>query len=173
MFRPLFDRPSAGLPPIGVALRPIDPEGDLRSLHALDARAFAADPGYTPESVVHFGELSLFAHDSAPALGCVALVGGTPVGFICSCRWEEESVGYVDVLAVDPSNQRRGIATAMLRYVFAAYASTGLAEAQLSVASDNPRALALYESVGMTERFRYEIYERPLDAVAGTPAGGR
>lgn len=34
---------------------------------------------------------------------------------------------------------------------------------ELGVASDNPRALSLYESRGMTPRFRVDTYERPVD----------
>jgi ribosomal protein S18 acetylase RimI-like enzyme len=30
------------------------------------------------------------------------------------------------------------------------------------VASDNPRAVALYERVGMHVAFRYDAYERPI-----------
>jgi hypothetical protein len=42
------------------------------------------------------------------------------------------------------------------------FASAGLREAQLGVASDNPRALRLYERVGMSARFRVDTYQRPV-----------
>jgi len=39
-------------------------------------------------------------------------------------------------------------------------AAAGLREAQLGVASDNPRALGLSERCGMTARFSADTYER-------------
>ena len=51
----------------------------------------------------------------------------------------------------------------MLRSAFAAFAEAGLREARLGVASYNPRALHVYERLGMKERFRFDIYERPAN----------
>ena len=39
--------------------------------------------------------------------------------------------------------------------------TAGLREVRLGVASYNPRALHVYERLGMTERFRFDVYERP------------
>jgi ribosomal protein S18 acetylase RimI-like enzyme len=150
-------------PPPGVEIRELDTEGDAAGVHQLDAVAFAQSPDYAPESLPEFREEHLGGHDHDPGLSCVALRHGRLAGFILSRRWEDESVGYVDILAVHPDHQRRGIASAMLRWAFAAYAGAGLGAAQLTVASDNPRALALYERVGMSPRFRLDIYERPID----------
>ena len=69
-------------------------------------------------------------------------------------------MGFVDVLAVHPDHQRRGLGSTLLRNSFAGFAAAGLKEAQLGVASDNPRALALYERVGMHARFQTDVYER-------------
>lgn len=41
--------------------------------------------------------------------------------------------------------------------------TAGLREVRLGVASYNPRALHVYERLGMTERFRFDVYERPAD----------
>jgi hypothetical protein len=61
-----------------------------------------------------------------------------------------------------------------LRSAFAAFAAAGLGEAQLGVASDNPRAMTLYEQVGMTIRFCIDTYERPAQlATAPHPGPGR
>jgi ribosomal protein S18 acetylase RimI-like enzyme len=49
----------------------------------------------------------------------------------------------------------------MLQSAFAAFAEAGLREVRLGVASYNPGALRLYERLGMTERFRFDVYERP------------
>ncbi len=96
----------------------------------------------------------------------LATRGGGPVGFLLARRWSNEGVGYVDLLGVDPAHRARGLATALLLTAFSRFAADGLREAQLGVASDNPRALRLYERCGMSPRFRMDTYQRP---VAGRP----
>lgn len=54
---------------------------------------------------------------------------------------------------VDPDHRGRGLGRALLTRAFAGFAAAGLGIAELGVASDNPRALALYRDVGMTARF--------------------
>ncbi len=83
-----------------------------------------------------------------------------PAGFLLSHRWPHEDAGYVGLLAVGPEHRHRGLGRAMLTTAFAGYAAAGLGAAELGVASDNPRALALYEQVGMAPRFQIDSYER-------------
>lgn len=151
------DTPSAPF-----ALRALDVERDAVALHELDAASFSANADYRPESLTAFREEHLEAHDLVPELSLVAEDGGQVVGFMLANRWVDEAAGYVDVLAVHPDHQRRGLGSAMLLTAFALFAAAGLREAQLGVASDNPRALRLYERVGMVQRFQADIYERPV-----------
>ncbi len=151
-----------GHPPPGISFRQIDRDGDARALHALDAASFAANPDYQPESFAAFRQEHLQAHDLDPALSYVAERGTEIVGFVLTRRWDHEQAGYVDLLAVGPQHQRHGLGTALLRAAFASFATAGLQEAQLGVASDNARALGLYERVGMRPRFRIDTYERPV-----------
>ena len=51
----------------------------------------------------------------------------------------------------------------MLWSAFAAFAEAGLSEVRLGVASYNPRALHVYQRMGMTARFRFDVYERPVE----------
>jgi mycothiol synthase len=152
---------SPGAPPAGVRLRALDVDRDAIAVHALDAASFGGLPDYQPESFDQFSEEHLHAHDLDPRLSPVALAGGDIVGFVLSRRWRER-IGFVDILAVHPDQQHRGIGNALLLAAFAAFADAGLREAQLGVASDNPRALRLYKRAGMTPRFRFDTYERPI-----------
>lgn len=161
MVRPLADRPAGPSLP-GFDLRAVHPEQDAVALHAVHEVSFAANPDYRPEPIAAFVEEHLQAHDLDPALSIVAERAGEVAGFILARRWAEEAVGFVDILAVHPDHQRQGLATGLLRAAFARFAAAGLREAQLGVASDNPRALRLYERAGMSQRFKADTYQRPI-----------
>jgi mycothiol synthase len=148
--------------PAALRLRSLDVERDATTLHALDAASFVAAADYHPESLEAFREGHLGAHDLDPEMSRVAEIGGQTVGFLLARRWTEAPVGFVDILAVHPDHQRIGIGTKLLAEAFRRFRAAGLREAQLGVASSNPRALELYERLGMTPRFRYDTYERPV-----------
>jgi len=148
--------------PAGFALRAVDAERDAGALHAVDAASFASRPDYVPESLDEFRGEHLGAHDFEPDLSRVAEYDGRIAGFLLARRWADEGVGYVDILAVAPAYQRRGLGTALLRNAFAVFAAAGLREAQLGVDSDNPGALHVYERAGMRVRFRTDVYERSV-----------
>jgi mycothiol synthase len=144
------------------ALRPLDVERDAVTLHELSASSFAANADYWPESLTAFREEHLECHDLAPELSLVAEDDHRVLGFLLARRWQDEAVGYVDLLAVAPDHQRQGLGTTMLLTAFGLFADAGLRSAQLGVASDNPRALRLYERVGMSPRFRGDTYGRAV-----------
>jgi mycothiol synthase len=160
--RQLDEIAQVGGPRAGIGLRPLDVDGDAVAVHALDAISFAAAPDYQPMSFEAFCEEHLGVHDLDPELSCVAELGEDTVGFLLARRWKHEAVGYVDILAVHPDQQHRGLGTVLLRHAFVRFATAGLQRAQLGVASDNPRALRLYERVGMKPRFQFDTYERPI-----------
>lgn len=143
-----------------VAVRRLDIAADAARLHELDAESFASVPDYEPESLETFRREHLHAPDIDPSLSFVAERGGAAAGFLLARRWDEPAVGFVDLLAVHPDHQRRGVGRALLERAFAAFTAAGLTEAQLSVAGDNPPALALYAQVGLAPRFRFATYER-------------
>ncbi|HXD66914.1 MAG TPA: GNAT family N-acetyltransferase [Solirubrobacteraceae bacterium] len=162
MARPLDRGVAAVGPPAGVALRELDPDGDAGALHALDAESFGSSPDYVPESFEMFVQEHVRGHDAAPELSLVAEEAGEIVGFLLARRWAHEGSGYIDLLAVAPGRQRRGIGTALLTHGFAGFAAAGLLQAQLGVASDNPRGLRVYEAAGMGPQFQFDVFERPL-----------
>lgn len=160
MVRDLDGRESPPTPPDGVRLRPLDVEADGAEVHALDDRSFSANADYTPSSLEQFAEEHLEKHDLASALSVIAEVDDAIAGFLLTRVWREQAAGFVDILAVHPDHQGRGIGSTLLRQAFASYGADGLTEAQLGVASDTPRAFELYERVGMRQKFRFDVYER-------------
>jgi mycothiol synthase len=160
MVRALDDMPPAETPPAGFQLRPVDPVRDARALHELDDASFAAAPDYVPISLEDFRAEILGTHDFDPSLSRVVVQGAQIAGSLLARHRREERVGYVDALAIHPAHQGRGLGTMLLLSAFAAFARAGLREAQLAVASDNARALRLYERAGMTSRHRFDVYER-------------
>ena len=161
--RPLEGIGAPAPPPAGLHLRSVEVERDAPSLHALDAASFAGAPDYSPESLELFREEHLEAHDFDAGLSVVAEREGRIVACLLARRRDEEGVGFVAILAVDPEHQRRGIGTALLQSAFAGFAVAGLREAMLMVASDNPQALRVYERVGMIVQLQFDIYERPSE----------
>ena len=49
---------------------------------------------------------------------------------------------------------------ALLLSAFDSFARSGLSEARLDVATDNPRAMRLYDRVGMTPSHEAAVFER-------------
>jgi hypothetical protein len=127
-------------------------DADATALHELDALSFSTNADYEPETFAQFQAEHLGAHDLDAALSRVAEGEAGIIGFLLARCWREESVRFIDVLA--------------------AFAAAGLREGQLGVASDNPRALGLYERAGMTPAFRVDAYARPVD-VTSRPARGQ
>jgi mycothiol synthase len=161
---------AAGRVPVGLRVRSVDVERDAARLHEVDAASFSGRPGYVAESLREFREEHLEAHDFDAGLSRVVETGdGRIVGFLLARRELPEAIGYVDLLAVDPDHQGRGIGTMLLAEAFAGFAAAGMREAQLGVDSDNPQALTVYERAGMEVRFRYDVYEPPAHA----PSRGR
>jgi len=152
----------APAPPAGVSIAPIQPAVDLRALSAAAETAFAGSADYEPETFGALLEEHLTAHDFDPSLSRVAWRMTNVVGFALCSRWTEQAAGYVGLLGVDPSERGQGLGSTLLVSVFAAFAAAGLREAYLEVASDNPRALGLYEGVGMTERHRMNALEKSI-----------
>jgi mycothiol synthase len=149
-------------PVSGVTVAPIDPEVDARALYEAHEAAFATNADHEPGSFEAFRDRHLRAHDFDPTLSRVARRGNRIVGFVLCRRWASEGAGFIDLLGVDPRERGRGLGAMLLMCAFASFAAAGLREAQLGVASDNPGALALYERVGMAQRYRTDVLEKPV-----------
>jgi mycothiol synthase len=167
MVRSLEDVAGLAGPPSGFDVRPLDVDGDAVALHALDQASFSANADFRRQTLEEFRDEHLGAHDLDPRLSLVGRHGEDYAGFLLARHWRDEGVGFVDILAVHPDYQRRGLGSSLLRAAFHGFAAAGLREAALGVASDNPRALGLYEGVGMRTRYRFDTYARPVSAAAG------
>jgi mycothiol synthase len=145
--------------PQGIRLERPDLERDARALHAADAAAFAANADYRDESFETFLDEHLSAAAIEPELSLVARRGQAVAGFTVCRRWGP-GVGYIDLLAVTEPERRQGLGSLLLLRAFADFARVGLGEATLDVASDNQRALRVYERAGMTPRHRIGVFEK-------------
>ncbi len=146
----------------GFRVRTLDAGRDGAVLFELDRMSFAGVPDYLPMPFDKFVEEHLRTHDLDPGLSLVAEDrAGEVQGFLLTRRWRAEGVGFVDLLAVHPDRRRRGLGITLLSTALQRFADAGLREAQLSVASDNPAALRLYERIGMSTLFQLDAYERP------------
>jgi ribosomal protein S18 acetylase RimI-like enzyme len=84
-----------------------------------------------------------------------------PAGVVMSVIDEDDhTMGEIETLAVVPSDQGIGLGRALLRSALVAIAREGLTTAELSVATDNRRALALYFDAGFTMRDVRVCWER-------------
>jgi len=88
---------------------------------------------------------------AAGAAGCVAVVGGKPVGLVTWLAGGElSSAGEAEVrvLVVAEEMRRQGAGTALLDAAAGALAATGVARAWLVTTNDNLEALGFYQRRG-------------------------
>ncbi|HUA12387.1 MAG TPA: GNAT family N-acetyltransferase [Solirubrobacteraceae bacterium] len=143
--------------PAGVDFRTIALPVDAQSLYDIDAAAFGSSEG----TLAEFEEQQLGAHDVAQDLSPVAAVDGRTVGFALVRRREQPHAAYIALLAVHPTDQRRGIGRRLVVSVMQAAQSARL-EVEVSVADDNPGATRLYASLGLVRRFAVAVFEKPI-----------
>lgn len=146
--------------PEGIVMHELDVAADAASIHAADEIAFADNADYEPETFDAFISEHLQAPAIDPELSRVARRGEAIAAFAL-CQRRDRSRGYIDLLAVSPSERRRGLGITLLQGIFANCAAAGLREVALGVASDNPRAQRLYCRAGMIERNRIHVLEKP------------
>jgi mycothiol synthase len=148
-----------GEPPAGIDIRGIEPERDLRRVHAIFVEAFSQEWGYR---VIPFEELVGLEVETPsydPSLWLLATDRDEAVGALSGVVWSDR--GWVGDLGVRAPWRGRGIASALLRCAFATFESRGLARVMLNVDSENSTgALRLYEGVGMRTLRAWDVYEK-------------
>jgi GNAT superfamily N-acetyltransferase len=93
----------------------------------------------------------------------VALMGDRLAGFVGLRVHDEDRMGEIYIIAVDPSFQRRGIGRALLEFSFEWMQSRGLAMVMVETGGDRGHepSRAAYESAGF-ERYPVARYFRKL-----------
>jgi ribosomal-protein-alanine N-acetyltransferase len=85
---------------------------------------------------------------------------GTVLAF-CVC-WVIFDELHLNTLAVAPLERRRGLATALLRHVFAEAVELGARRATLEVRASNAAAIGLYQQLGFrVSATRHRYYTNP------------
>jgi ribosomal protein S18 acetylase RimI-like enzyme len=89
--------------------------------------------------------------DVAPRLeqgaAFLAEVDGAPAGFLIASR-SRPDIGHVDDVYVLPQYRRRGVATALVHHLAAAFRERGVEHVALDVDQGNVAAQRLYERLG-------------------------
>ena len=149
------------VPPSGVAIRGVDLDLDLPSVHAVLSEAFEEEWGWRVPPFDRWIEEDLHAPNADPSLWLVAEMDQRIVGATTTAVWGDRA--WVATIGVGRAFRRRGIAAALLRRTFALAAGRGLSRVMLNVDFDNPTgAIAVYESVGMRAVRGFDVYEKPI-----------
>jgi mycothiol synthase len=147
--------------PDGLVPKPFE-EHHAEAVHAAQEEAFADHWGFEPGSFESWRAYNL-ADEEDTSLWRIAWDGDDVAG-VCINRpahGEDDSVGWVGVLAVRRPWRRRGLGEALLRDSFSAFAERGKRSAGLGVDAENTtNAVALYERVGMHVVRRSDAWER-------------
>lgn len=149
--------------PAGLASRPFRP-GEERAVYDAYVEAFADHWGFVPESFADWCTWNLEPNRDT-SLWRLVEDGGELAALCLSTpsRGDDQTVGWVSVLAVRRPWRRRGLARALLLESFGLFRSMGRLRAGLGVDSENTTgALALYESAGMRATSRSDTWERAL-----------
>ena len=153
--------PTGDLPP-GVTIRPsLDPEDDETVYRVLDG-SFRGHFGIEPMTFEAWrSDFKDGMYDPSRVL--IAEVDGEAAGVADS--WVPDGIGWIGDLGVLERFRGRGIGTALLRHSFTMLAARGVTEVRLNVDAENETgATRLYASVGMTERRRFQVYEKRVRA---------
>ena len=140
--------PSAPVVPLGAAH-----EGALARLHdELFPRTY-----YSAHEL-----LEQAARGDATVLGLVE--PGNLTGYVAG-RIDEAGEGYIDFVGVSGDDRRRGYGTALVGEISRALAKrASITKVSLTVSTENPAALALYDRLGFTKVSSAVGYRRPAEA---------
>jgi ribosomal protein S18 acetylase RimI-like enzyme len=135
---------------------------DAEAVHAAHEEAFSDHWDYEPGTFDSWRAWNL-AETEDTSLWTIAWDGDEVAGLCLNrpSRGEDDTVGWVGVLAVRRPWRRRGLGEALLRDAFSTFAARGKRSVGLGVDAENTtNAVALYERVGMHAARRSDTWER-------------
>jgi len=115
-------------------------KGDLEAMFRLDEVCFASQFRFTREMMRHSAEASV-------ARVVVAEKDKELIGF-CIAHVEQENMGYVVTLDVDPSYRRNGVARLLMKCLEAECRDAGCLSMWLHAYTENSAAIRFYERMG-------------------------
>jgi mycothiol synthase len=146
-------------PPVGIAMRTLDPSRDARALHSVMQESFSEHWGWSPTSFEEWWEPYESRADFDPDLTLVAHQGEHMVGACINGVAPDR--GWVRDLGVLKPWRGRGIAQVLLLMTFHLFLERGFAKIGLGVDSENTtNATRLYERVGMRVYREFLAYRK-------------
>jgi mycothiol synthase len=134
-------------------------ERDIQVVHSLDQETFAEHWGFIPRSYEQWHKQAYKRSDTDLSMWFLALEDDEPVGFLIGRTIE--GFGWVGDLGVRRAYRRRGVASALLRHSFSDFKRRGFSKVGLGVdASNETRAVRVYENLGMKAERVYVTYEK-------------
>jgi mycothiol synthase len=149
--------------PDGISVRTLE-LGDERAVYEAHMETFADSWEHERMDYPEWSHWHLDATRYDPVLSFLAFAGDELAG-ISLCREDDvlAGVGWVSILGVRRAWRRRGLAAALLRCSFRAFADRDCRRVVLGVDGTSlTGAERLYERVGMAVADRFEIYEKTL-----------
>jgi mycothiol synthase len=147
--------------PEGSTLRNFIPGQDDRATFDFIQAAFDR-PGRTPSSYEDWHKFMVEHQLFDPELWFLLLDGEEIIG--AALCFDYALYGWVRQLGVLSTRQRQGIGATLLQHVFGVFYARGKPRVGLAVESENPKAVAFYEHVGMTPLRQYNEYQKELSA---------
>jgi mycothiol synthase len=150
-----------GPAPDGIRIAGIEGHHDVVAMHSVLAEALSGEWRGRPGAFDPWWEEATRSPNHDPTLWLLATAEGEPAGALTASV--SGGRGWVDEIGVLSTFRGRGIAAALLRRSFAAFARRGVPWAMVNVDAENPTgATALYERVGMRAVWRWDLWEGSL-----------
>ncbi|GAB4213576.1 MAG: hypothetical protein OHK0022_50850 [Roseiflexaceae bacterium] len=103
--------------------------------------------------------------DFCPDRSLLLLDHGTPAGFaICAANEDDPTTGWIVQIGICPPLRGRGLADALLTELLRRFRLAGLRTAKLTVNTNNPRAIHVYQRTGFRLMRRHSSYRKSAAA---------
>lgn len=147
--------------PDGMTLRLAEP-ADAPSVTDVQNTAFTGSWGYAPNTPEEIAYRIFELPDLRPDPVVLLEEGGELVGYCWCHREAEDAPGIVGMVGVLPGRQGKGLGRAVTGAGMDALLGLGSPSLEITVDSENPPAIRVYESLGFVLDWRSFWYELPL-----------